>query len=197
MVKPKVLTIVTNGVEEMELVITVDILRRGGVDVDIASLQEEVIECSRMVKILPDLVIQKVLKDQNLEDFLNQYHALYIPGGSNNAQNLKKSTLAKQIIEHFISNQKILAAICAGPTVINHHHKLENYKATCYPTLKDEIPNFVNHPVVEDKNLITSQGPATTFEFSLKLLEKIKNKETRYSVSKATLFEEYYSKVNQ
>ncbi|MCS7243400.1 MAG: DJ-1/PfpI family protein [Candidatus Calescibacterium sp.] len=191
MKKPKVLTLISNGVEEMELVITVDILRRGGVDVDIVSLNEQIVECSRMVKIVAD----KVLDDQSFESLVNNYDALFIPGGSNNAHNLKNSPVIKKIIEHFMLNNKVVAAICAGPTVVNHHHRLIDYKATCYPTLSDEIPNFVDSSVVDDKNLLTSQGPATTFEFALKLLEKLRNKETKDSVSKATLFEKYFTKI--
>jgi len=185
MKKPKVLALVSSGVEEMELVITVDILRRASIDVDITSINEELIECSRMVKILPD----KVIKDtDNLENLLQEYDGLFIPGGSTNASNLKKNEVVKQIIEHFIKHNKILSAICAGPTVINHHYKLDNYLATCYPTLKEEIPNFVDEPVVVDKNLVTSQGPATTFQFALTLTEKLKNKEIMESIANATLF---------
>ncbi len=188
MKKPKVLALVSNGVEEMELVITVDLLRRAGIDVDIVSIQDQIVECSRNVKIVAD----KTLDLENLDEFIKEYDALFIPGGSNNAQNLKNHEPTKIIIEHFMNSNKIVSAICAGPTVINKHYKLDNYKATCYPTLKEEIPNFEERSVVEDRNLITSQGPATTFEFALKLIEKLKNKETRETVSKATLFEEYF-----
>ncbi|MCX7758099.1 MAG: DJ-1/PfpI family protein [bacterium] len=203
MKKPKVLTLISNGVEEMELVITVDVLRRGGVDVDIISINEQIVECSRMVKVVADKILDdgkildddKILDDQSFESLVNNYDALFIPGGSNNAHNLKNSPVIKKIIEHFILNNKIIAAICAGPTVVNHHHRLVDYRATCYPNLSDEIPNFVDSSVVDDKNLLTSQGPATTFEFALKLLEKLRNKEIKDSVSKATLFEKYFSKI--
>jgi DJ-1 family protein len=188
--KPKVLALVSSGVEEMELVITVDLLRRASIDVDITSINEKVVECSRMVKIVPDKVINSSEdKEGFLEDFLKEYDALFIAGGSVNSNNLKKQKIVKEIIDHFIKEEKIISAICAGPTVINHHYKLNNYQVTCYPTLKEEVPNFVDQEVVVDKNLITSQGPATTFSFALKLIEKLKNKETMQLIAKATLYE--------
>lgn len=187
--KAKVLALVSNGVEEMELVITVDILRRAGIDVDIVSIGDEVVQCSRLVKIVADKVFNKVVHQKNLEDFLKDYDALFIPGGASNAQNLKSIDVVNQIIKHFFDNNKIIAAICAGPTVINHHYSLKNYKATCYPSLKNEIDNYMDEAVVIDSNLITSQGPATTFYFALSLVEKLKNRETRMIVSQATLFD--------
>ncbi|MEN3015451.1 MAG: DJ-1 family glyoxalase III [bacterium] len=185
MSKPKVLAIVSNGVEEMELVITVDILRRGGVDVDIVSIQDYNITCSRMVKIVAD----KLLDEVNLDE----YQAIFIPGGSENAKNLKNDQRVGKIIKDFMEKQKLVAAICAGPTVINHHVSLHGYKATCYPSLKDEIPNYMDQPVVEDDFLVTSQGPATTFQFALTLLAKLKNDQTKDTISKNILMDRSFS----
>lgn len=180
MKKPKVMALVSNGVEEMELVITVDILRRGGIDVDIVSIQHQTVNCSRMTKIVADKLIDQVV--------IEEYDVLFIPGGAENAKNLKESTIAKKIIEFFWNSGKLIAAICAGPTVVNHYIPLDNFKATCYPSLSNELKNYVDSAVVEDGNLITSQGPATTFHFALSLLEKIKGKELKETVAQSTLF---------
>lgn len=185
MKKSKVLAIVSNGVEEMELVIFVDMLRRAGIEVDIVSIKDKVVKCSRGVKLLADKTFDEITV---LEEFLNSYDALYIPGGRDNAQNLKNFNHLKDIINYFVSRNKIVSAICAGPTVINHHFPLENYKATCYPSLKNELPNYIDSKVVIDGNIITSQGPATTFHLALTMIEKLTNKEIKEIVSNATLF---------
>lgn len=186
MKKSKVLALVSDGVEEMELVIVVDILRRAGIDVDIVSVSGKEVECSRGVKIIADKTFDEI---GSIEEIIQSYDALYIPGGAVNAENLKNFPPLKDMITVFMNNDKIVSAICAGPTVINHHFPLKNYKATCYPSLRDSLPNYFDEKVVTDGNLITSQGPATSFYLALTLIEKLKNRQTKENISKAILFD--------
>ncbi|MFN4219806.1 MAG: DJ-1 family glyoxalase III [bacterium] len=183
--KNKVLALVSNGVEEMELVIVVDVLRRAGIHVDIVSISNKEVQCSREVKIIADKTFDEI---GSVEEIIQNYDAIYIPGGAVNAENLKNFLPLKEIITGFINNNKIVAAICAGPTVINHHFSLKDHKATCYPSLKDSLPNYFDQKVVIDGNFITSQGPATSFDLALTIVEKLKNPQAKENISEAILY---------
>ena len=68
----------------------------------------------------------------------------------------------------------MVAAICAGPTAFFAHKIGYGKSITSYPSFKEKLgANFVykEDRVVQDENLITSQGPGTTFEFALKIVE--------------------------
>ena len=66
---------------------------------------------------------------------------------------------------------------------------LEGKRATVYPSLVEEIKpaHFVDQPVVEDENIVTSQGPGTALEFGLKLAEKLVGKEKAMEVAQRML----------
>ncbi len=76
------LVFLAEGAEEMETVITVDVLRRAGVQVTLASIkdgnQNEPVTCSRNVRIFPDTVIDQI---QGLT-----FDAVVIPGGLKGAE---------------------------------------------------------------------------------------------------------------
>ncbi|KAJ1500750.1 Protein deglycase DJ-1zDJ-1, partial [Coelomomyces lativittatus] len=58
---PTALVIITDGTEEMEAVIIIDVLRRGQLHVKVAGLNgSDWVTCSRQVKLLPDVALSSV-----------------------------------------------------------------------------------------------------------------------------------------
>ena len=187
--KRRVLVLVADGSEEMEVVIFVDLLRRAGIDVDIVSVNKgnNTINCSRNVKILADMNIEE-LKDYSV------YDLVYIPGGSKGVENLKTNEKVKEIVNYFNDNKKLISAICAGPLVLKESINIKSVKLTSYPTLKDEYDNYVDELVVVDNNILTSQGPATTFLLAFKVIEILRDKNIKDTVYKAVLFDKLIDK---
>lgn len=73
-----------------------------------------------------------------------------------------------------------------GPTALLSHKVGLGKSVTSYPTLKDKLSNdfkYRDDRVVQDGNLITSQGPGTTFEFALKIIESLEGTEKAQSVA--------------
>ena len=71
------LVLLADGAEEMEAVIVVDVLRRGGVDVTAAGVgkkDKEAVECARGTRIVPDKAMDEV-KDR-------EFDAVVMPGKS-------------------------------------------------------------------------------------------------------------------
>jgi 4-methyl-5(b-hydroxyethyl)-thiazole monophosphate biosynthesis len=66
---------------------------------------------------------------------------------------------------------------------------LADKKATCFPAFIDTLKNkqAINQSVVVDGNCITSQGPGTALEFSLKLVELLFGGEKSQQLAKAML----------
>lgn len=161
-----VLVAVADGTEELEAITIIDCLRRAGADLTIASVQNLQITTARKVKITADCLISDCID--------KSYDLIALPGGILGAENLRDSRELIEMLKKQKESGRLYAAICASPaTVFAHHGLLAGKKATCYPGMENKLPDTsaVNQRVVVDGNCITSQGPATALEFSLKLVE--------------------------
>ncbi|KAK4311669.1 hypothetical protein Pmani_016865 [Petrolisthes manimaculis] len=180
------MVILAEGAEEMEAVISIDTLRRGGVTVAVAGLDGVgEVKCSRDVVIKPDL---------SLDDAKgNTYDAIVLPGGLKGAEKLAQSSVVKSILMEQEKAGRVVGAICAAPAVaLTSHGVGEGKKMTCYPALKDKLTasgkyTHQDSKVVVDGQFVTSQGPGTTFEFALALVEKLMGREKKEATAKAML----------
>ena len=166
----RVLVLLATGAEEMEAVIAVDVLRRGGLDVVLAGLNgRDAVSCSRGVNIVPDAALDDVAK----EDFAG----VVLPGGGPGAKALAESKVVGDVVNRHFAAGAIVGAICAAPTALKAHNVGKGKKATSYPAFEAQLADFFEYvsdeDVVEDANLLTSRGPGTAFAFAVKLVEKI------------------------
>ncbi len=168
LVKPKVLVPIADGTEEIEAVTVIDTLVRGGSEVTVASVGQKLsVTCSRGVKLLADRLIQDCIEEK--------WDLIVCPGGMPGATHLSESPALTELLLRQNQQNKLIAAICAAPAVVLAKHGLLNNgkHATCYPaeSFKSMIQNYQTDNVVVDGNVITSRGPGTAMEFSLKLVE--------------------------
>lgn len=167
----KALIPVADGVEEIETVTLIDVLRRAKIEVSVASIEHDLtVTCAHGCKLTADLPWKEAAK--------GEYQLIALPGGAQGAAALSKN---KQLIEKLKSqraNRRWYAAICASPAlVLAPHGFLEGKRATCYPSFKDQLPRYVEAPVVVDGHLVTSQSAATAMAFALKLVELVAGEE--------------------
>jgi len=179
----KALVFLASGFEEIETVTIVDILRRAGVDVTVAGLTPNVTEGKHAMRIVPD----KSIDDVAVEDF----DAVIVPGGNPGYKNLRKDPRVIDMVKKAFNSNKLVAAICAGPTVLSDAGILEGKACTIYPGMDKELEAGGGKPkqdmVVVDGNIITSRGPATALPFALKLAEKLAGKQVAEAVSRKTM----------
>ncbi|OXU22956.1 hypothetical protein TSAR_002127 [Trichomalopsis sarcophagae] len=187
MAKKTAVCLLAEGAEEMEAIVTVDILRRAGVSVTVASITDkECIKCSRDVKICTDAKIGDIEGQK--------YDAVILPGGVG-WKNLAASAKVGIILKAQESESKVIAAICAAPNVLKAHGIAKGKKITSYPSVKNDLTSDYSYIddqiVVTDGNLITSKGPATAYAFGLAIVEKLVDKETAQKVADGLLYKDY------
>ncbi len=169
------------GFEEIETITVVDILRRAGARVTLAGVQEGPLKGARGIHVLADELLENVLNDN--------FDLIVLPGGQPGTDNLKKDARIIQILKKMDNLNKLIAAICAAPLVLQHAGILGKRSVTCHPSVHDAMKGVSckNERVVVDENIITSQAPGTAMEFSLKLIEVLFDGERRNVVNKGVL----------
>ena len=162
-----VLIPVADGSEEMEVVIVADTLRRVQWHVILAGLAVGAVTASRGVRLMPDIAWADVIPDA--------FDMLVIPGGGEGVKALAKDERLLATVRTFMANGKWVAAICAGPLVLQAAGVLKGRRVTCHPGVAGELTQTprLNDRVVVDGRLITSQAPGTAFEFSLALIRAV------------------------
>jgi protein deglycase len=174
-----VLVPIADGSEELEAVAIIDVLRRAGATVTVASVEETLeITASRRVRLIADAFINKCVEID--------YDLIVLPGGIPGAEHLRDSAALTRILKRQKDAGRLYAAICASPAVVfAAHGLLDGRRATCHPGFAERMPqpSDRNSRVVVDGNLITSQGPGTAIEFALTLVEALFGKEKREQVA--------------
>ncbi len=165
----KILVPLSEGFEEMEAVILVDVLRRGGVEAVTAATGGSLsVVGGHGIEIAADAFWDDVAR----EDFAG----IAIPGGMGGTRRNQADGRVLAKIAELHRAGRLVAAICAGPLVLKSAGILDaSVKATCYPGLDDELGDTRRQKdaVVADGNVVTSQGPGTAFAFALALLRRL------------------------
>lgn len=167
----RVAVLLAEGFEEVEAFTVVDLLRRSMVYVDTISITEEY-----MVRGSHGINVQT----EDLFDEVNfaEFDMLVLPGGGAGARNLEAHEGVKKVVEDFCENEKFVGAICAAPAILGNLGLLKGRRATCYPSVEDQLQGavVVKTPVIQDGNIITSRGFGTAISFGLKLVEVLFDK---------------------
>jgi len=159
-----VLVPLAHGVEEMEAVTLIDVLRRAGWQVTSAAVGSSPVLGSRGVQLVADTAWEAV--DPMAFDLLT------IPGGAAGAQTLAAHEGVLAAVRAFVRDGRPVAAICAGPTVLHAAGVLAKRQVTSHPSVRAELTEAIvlDDRVVIDRGIMTSQGPGTAVEFALALI---------------------------
>lgn len=159
----KVAVMLGDGFEPVEAIAPIDCMRRAGINASAVSVME-----SKDVLAAQDI---KVVADAQVDEVdLVGFDCIVVPGGSVGVENLKASKPLADALRLFMEQNRHVAAICAGPTVLNELGLLEGRKATCYPGCEAGFPEGVYQNlsgVVVDGNLITASGPGQALDFGI------------------------------
>lgn len=176
-----VLVIMHTGFEEMEAIVPIDLMRRAGLEVTVASADEKLELVGRdNIKIICDCPLSSVVK--------KSFDCVMIPGGPG-VMPLRKNKTVQDIIIAQNAAKKIVAAICAAPLILKDAGIITGKKVTGYTSIKEEIPDLIeDKAVVIDGNIITSRGPATAFAFGFAIIEMLLGKDKVNAIKEETHF---------
>ncbi len=180
----KVYIFFADGLEEIEGLTVVDMLRRVGIDISIVSINGTLtVTGSHKIQIGADML----LSDINTEDGC----MFILPGGMPGTTYLGENETVCHILKDAAAAGKYVGAICAAPSVLGNLGLLKGKMATSYPSFLTEDMGAIisTDPVVVDGNIITSRGMGTAIEFAAELIALLKDRDTAEELKASIMYE--------
>lgn len=160
-----------DGCEEIEGLTVVDLVRRAGIEIEMISVSgEKSVTGSHKIAFQTDV-------SKADADFAS-YDGIVLPGGMPGTTHLMEDETVNRVIKEFAQDGKLVAAICAAPSVLGNAGLLEGKTATCYPGVEGKLTgaNFVTNSVAKDGNIITSRGLGTAIDFAAEIVAYLNGK---------------------
>ncbi len=185
----KALIAVAPGAEEIETLTVADILVRAAVDVTLAAVGPDLsFNGSRDLPLRCNVFLKNIVT--------SEYDVVYIPGGLEQATCCRDTEIVQDLMEYQLSSGKLLAVICASPIALIPRKLAANRTITCYPGCRTMLDadltamggTWSDQRIVQDGNLLTSQGPGTAMEFGLFITKLLTNAEQADTVAADLLY---------
>ena len=183
----QVLVPFSQGVEEVEMLSVVDLLRRAGLAVTTATPDGLPARGRSEVEITPDAALDNMLG--------RDWDAIVLPGGLPNAHTLRDHAGLAEALHATFEAGRLVAAICAAPVALARAGVLKGRRVTSYPGCEEdiraeeaEIGAYLEEPVVVDGNVITSRGPGTAIPFALAIIRHLLDEEASEKVRREIVF---------
>jgi len=176
----RVLCLLAPGFEEIETVTPIDLLRRAEVEVVVAAIERELLVTGRC-----GLTLRA---DATLDELAGaDFDLLFLPGGPGVAT-LRSDGRAARLARAYADAGKVVAAICAAPTILADASLLEGRRFTAHFSVAAELPQALGtERVVEDGLIVTSRGAGTALDFGLALVRRLRGTEMAARVSEAVM----------
>lgn len=176
---------IAQGFEEVEAVALIDVLRRGGLAVRVATVDphkdDNLVLGANGITIQADTNIKNIVADE--------FDMILLPGGWENTYTLADNETVQTLLKEFKANNKVIGSICAAAYALKKADVLGN-DYTCYPTAADEVDHQGyrdDQAVVIDGNIMTSRGPGTALCFGLEIVKRFSGVETYNAVKEGML----------
>ena len=161
------------GLEGCEGLLCVDLLRRSGVEVTIAAVGgEKIVKSARSISVVADAAI--------------------LPGGIPGVDNLKADATVRKVCTEFAAAGKVVAAICAAPSVLAAFGILQGKKATVYPGMEDKLTaagaEYTGLPITLDGNIITGEALGAAIPFALALASRLSGQQASNAVKQGIVY---------
>lgn len=160
------------GFEEVEAVAPLKLLRRAEIDVAAVSLTDDMlVRGGHGLVVKTDITLEQV-------DF-GALEMLVLPGGGGGVASIAESPAAMDLIKRAWEAGKLVAAICAAPSLLAALGFLGGKRIVCHPTVVDKVVAAGGElqpglKVVRDENLITGQAVGASIEFGLELVAALR-----------------------
>lgn len=173
-----------NGYEEVEALTTVDVLRRGNFEVVMVSMQEDADTVgSHGIRVIADAVFDSC-------DFRDA-DAIILPGGMPGTKKLDEDERVRRVVKSQYDAGRLVAAICAAPSVLGHLGILKGKNAVCFPGFEKELTGatVVEGLACGDCNVVTGKSMGGAMDFALTIYEKLCGRESRKKLERSLVRE--------
>ena len=167
------------GFEETEAIAPLDLLRRAGVEIATVGINGKVVYGSHGIGIEADLELKQM--------DLTTLEMIILPGGLGGVASIKANEQAMNAVRFAYENEKYVAAICAGPTILAQLGITDGKRATCYPGCEVQMGNALmqeNAAAVTDGRIITGTSAGCAIPFGLQLIAALKGQEAADTIAK-------------
>lgn len=154
------------GFEEVEAIAAIDVIRRAEIDICTVGIGSKLICGSHNIPVFCDLEENEISVEDKIDGII-------LPGGMPGTLNLEKNKTVNSFIDYAVENNKLIAAICAAPSILGHRGLLKGKTATCFPGFESELEgaDVSDKFVVTDGNIITAKGMGCAIDFGLAITE--------------------------
>ncbi len=172
-------TFFADGFEEVEALTPVDYIRRAGVSVSTVGVGNKTVNGAHSIPVVCDCVIEDISDFENIDGII-------LPGGMPGTLNLENNEKVQEIIDFCAKNGKMIAAICAAPSILGHKGLLDNKNAVCFPGFEEDLHGAVISDLfaVRDGNIITAKGAGAASEFSFEIISFLKGNDESDKIRK-------------
>ncbi len=162
--------LLADGFEDMEALTPLDILRRANIETRLVGVKNTVVTSAHKLTVQVDCTLDEV-------DMLS-CEMLVLPGGAG-VEQLKATPAVLSLVKEAHTKGKLIAAICAAPTILAELGLLQNRRAVCYPTCEaalvaQEARLQYDENVTHDQHIITAQAAGASLDFALKLVAMLR-----------------------
>ncbi len=167
------------GFEETEAIAPIDLLRRAGIPTLTVGVDGKTVVGGHNIAVNADITIGEM--------DLTDLDMIVLPGGLGGVSTVRQSPAALDALRFAWENDKFVAAICAGPTVLADLHITDGKQATCYPGCESGMGDarmVEDVPCIRDGNLITGTSAGCAIPFGLMLVEALKGSEEAQRIAK-------------
>lgn len=175
----RALIALAEGIDDLQSATLIDVLRRAGVEVVVASVESRrMLTCARGTRMTADAMLMDVLAQH--------FDLIVLPGGAVGAQHLAAHQPLQQLVQDQAAAGRLFAGIADAPALaLQAYGVLRQRRMTCLPGASHHLSgcNFVDQPVVVDGNCITAQGSGAALPFALTLVEQLCGKGKRAAVA--------------
>lgn len=173
-----------DGVEEVEALATLDVLRRAGLEVVTVGIPGKAVSGPHNITFNADITIAEFEKEERSAD------AVVLPGGGVGTETLAGSKTVCDFVKKTAAEGGYTCAICAAPSVLGRLDLLKGKKATCYPGFEGYLygASVLPDKVVADGKVITAKGMGCAVEFGLAIISALKGEQTAEKIAKSIMF---------
>lgn len=168
-----------NGFEETEAIAPVDILKRAGLEVITVGVGGSIIESTHGIKVVCDTTENEISENEDFD-------AIILPGGMPGTINLENSEKVQAFIDKAVSQNRLIGAICAAPSILGHKNILSGKTATSFPGFEEDLlgAKVSGDSVCRDGNIITAKGAGVAMQFGFEIVSYLKGADTANKIGK-------------